>query len=216
MLIGNYYFHLRFDGAESFLEDDDPSHYAHSTYGTVIGVDKDDNEALAGKFCLHYLDICAAVNASASVFDIFDCRASTLDFYGAIFAGDSLTVSAKLNRLFNFEPAWGNVLILDRLEILPAFRGNNLGLIVMRRLIERFGAGAAYVAIKPFPLQGEYHHRDVVDEWADRLQLGKFEENLRRSTAKLRRHYARLGFKALKGKPFMFRMGDHALPLPKT
>ncbi|MDN4053695.1 hypothetical protein QPK32_11455 [Massilia sp. YIM B02763] len=212
MLIGDYYFHLRFDGGESALEDDDPSHYVHSTHGTVIGLDKNDNETLVGKFHIYYLDICAAVNASASVFDMFDCHAVTLDYYGAIFTGDSLDISDKLEKLFKFESAWGNVLILERLEILPAFRGRNLGLIVMRRLIERFGSGAAYVAIKPFPLQKEYIGSREEDSWRTELQLSNLDKNYRRAIAKLHRHYRQLGFKTMKGTPFMFRMGNDALP----
>lgn len=214
MLIDDYYFHLRFDGGEVALEDDDPSHYAHSIRGTVIGLDRDDNETLAGKFLLYYLDICAAVNARASVFDMFDCRAATLDYYSAIFAGDSLAISERLDKLFNFESGWGNVLILERLEILPKFRGNKLGLLVMRRLIERFGSGAAYVAIKPFPLQDEYIGSKEEDPWRAELQLSNLDKNHRRATAKLHRYYRQLGFKAMKGTPFMFRMGDYALPSP--
>jgi GNAT superfamily N-acetyltransferase len=214
MLIGDYYFHLRFDGGESALKDDDPSHYAHSISGTVIGLDKGDNETLAGKFHLYYLDICAAVNARTSVFDVFDCRAATLDYYSAIFAGASFTISEKLEKLFDFESAWGNVLILERLEILPAFRGRNLGLIVMRRLIERFGSGAAYIAIKPFPLQGEYIGNKEEDPWRAELQLLNLDKNHRRATTKLHRYYRKLGFKTMKGTPFMFRMGDYELPSP--
>jgi hypothetical protein len=96
---------------------------------------------------------------------------------------------------------------------LPEFRGYNLGLAVMRRLIERFGAGAAVVAMKPFPLQGEYSRRDR-DEWRQRMQLDDFDKDLRRATAKLRRHYAKLGFKFMKGTPFMFRDAQIALPAP--
>jgi GNAT superfamily N-acetyltransferase len=215
MLIDDDYFRLEFNGGDCELEDTDPSHYAYSTRGRVVSVDEDDNKTLAGKFHLYYMDVCAAVNAETSVFDIFDCRADTLDYYGAIFAGLSLTISEELDKLFDFEAAWGNVLILNRLEILPAFRGHNLGLIVIRRLIERFGGGAAYVAMKPFPLQSEHSARDEEDEWRNQLQLPALGTDLRRTTAKLRRHYAKLGFRALKGTPFMFRMGDHALPQPE-
>jgi hypothetical protein len=55
----------------------------------------------------------------------------------------------------------------------------------MRRLIERFGAGAFIVAITPFPLQRDLSDQD---EWESSLQLADLDKDFRRSTAKLRRH----------------------------
>lgn len=82
----------------------------------------------------------------------------------------------------------------------------------MRRLIERLGIGAGIVAIMPFPLQ----HRGTnghPDEWESSLKLADLDQNKLRATTKLRRHYAKLGFKAMKGTPFMFLSTD--LPMPK-
>lgn len=44
------------------------------------------------------------------------------------------------------------------------------------------------------------------------MKYGELQKDLRRATAKLMRHYAKLGFKHMKGTPFMFR--DAELPLP--
>src|SRR5687768_5970786 len=40
-----------------------------------------------------------------------------------------------------------NLLILDRVEILPKYRGGGVGLLVLTALIERFGAGAGVVGM---------------------------------------------------------------------
>lgn len=193
------------------LEYGDPSDYAYSTHRRIVALDEDLNRTLAGKFHLYYMDVCAALNAETSVFDIFDCRSETIDYFPAIFDYPSLEVSPKLIKLLD-SGGWGNVLILNRIELLPRFRHHNLGLVVMRRLIERFGAGAFVVAIKPFPLQME--DTDDDEEWRANLQLADLNKNERSSTAKLRRHYAQLGFKAMRGTPFMFRATDDPLPTP--
>lgn len=86
------------------------------------------------------------------VFDVFDCTQETCGYFSAIFDIETLAPSSALTHLLKEEVWPGNVLILDRLKILPEFRLRNLGLAVMRRLIERFGAGAGVVAMKPFPL----------------------------------------------------------------
>lgn len=222
MLIGTNYFSLRVNTSECMLDDEDPSFYAPSIKGLIValgeddegeGVDPDDG-VIVGKFKAYYMDVGAAVNACASVYDMFDARSSTFDYYGAIFQDDrTLNFTDNLEKLFKHYAVWGNILILDRLEILPDFRGRNLGLIVLRRLIERFGAGTAYVAMKPFPLQCESRSRDQ-EPWDVEMQLTEFSKNTRGSTARLRRYYARLGFKAMKGTPFMFRMTGKPLPSP--
>lgn len=213
MLINDYYIVLRFCGGEAELEDNAPSHYLYITEGTVIAQDEADQTVEVGRFRLFYIDVWAAVNAGASVFDIFDHTQEICDYYPAIFDVGTLAPSPELRRLFKDEVWLGNTLILDRLQILPEFRGYSLGLAVMRRLIERFGAGAAVVAIKPFPLQRELIRHEE-DEWRQKMRLDDFEQNLSRATATLRRHYARLGFKLMKGTPFMFRNAQIALPDP--
>lgn len=149
----------------------------------------------------------------ASVFDIFDYTQETCDYYAAIFDGRTLDPCPELRRLFKGEVWPGNTLILDRLEIMPEFRGYNLGLAVMPRLIERFGAGAGVVAIKPFPLQRELTGQEE-DKWRQKMRGDDFEQNLPRATARLRRHYVKLGFTFMKGTPFMFRNAQIALPAP--
>jgi GNAT superfamily N-acetyltransferase len=203
MMFNDYYFHLRFRGGETELEDNDPSHYRYVTDGTVVGIDEADQAAEVGRFRLSYIDVCVAMNAKAWVFDIFDCTLELCDYYPAIFDMETEGPSPELTRLFKGDIWPGNVLIFDRLEILPEFRGHNLGLVVMRRLIERFGAGAGVVAIKPFPLQRECA-RDEGAGWRQKMRLGDFDKDFRRAAPKLRRHYGKLGFKLMKGTPFMF------------
>lgn len=213
MIIGPYFFCLEIDKSEEMLEDGDPTHYLYETTGSVFSLDENQRRSTAGRFRLYYADICAAVNARASVYDIFDSHSTTVDYFDAVFDPDTLGFSERLSKLFNGDDAWGNVLIIDRLEILPKYRSLNLGLVVMRRLIERFSAGAVVVAIKPFPLQCEdVGHQS--DNWRARLKLSELDRQSRSATAKLKRHYAKLGFKAMKGTPFMFRLGAHALPTP--
>jgi GNAT superfamily N-acetyltransferase len=214
----DYSFVLEFNEGTAYLDDVEPTRYLYKTQGKVVAVDYDDEHEQrieAGRFRLYYIDVLAAVDAGASVFDIFDCKSDTLDYYPAIFDMDTEGPSDELLRLFKDGVYFGNVLIVDRLEILPEFRSHNIGLVVMIRLIERFSAGASIVAIKPFPLQRE-RFSDEGSEWRQGLKLADLDKNLRRATAKLRRHYAKLGFKAMRGTPFMFRLTEEGLPAPES
>jgi GNAT superfamily N-acetyltransferase len=99
-----------------------------------------------------------------------------------------------------------NILILDRLEILPQFRGRGLGLAVMSDLIKRFSLGAGLVAIKPYPLQFEFHSSDTESRtWRQELGLSGLCADEKLATQKLCDYYGRIGFRRLRGTPFMIR-----------
>ena len=166
----------------------------------------DGDDILAGKFRLYYVDIASALNTGyTDVFEIFDAHSdSTVDYYESLFDPDTADFSENLQQLFNYEIFEQSVLIFDRLELLPGYRGHNLGLIIMRRLIQRFSAGAGVVAIKPFPLQFE-HSIPPEDEsgWHAEMQLSGFREPERISIRKLQNHYSKLGFVEMEGTPHM-------------
>jgi hypothetical protein len=80
------------------------------------------------------------------------------------------------------------------IEILPAHRGCGLGLAVASRLIDLYGAGCAVVACKPFASQfasGEPKDRDFYEG----MRFDDLSRARARSFAKLRRYWARLGFR---------------------
>jgi hypothetical protein len=86
-----------------------------------------------------------------------------------------------------------------------------VGLLVLRSLIERFGAGVGVVGMKPFPLQLE--RKDATDSrWRRRLSLEQFPSDSEISTRKLRNYYHRLGFVRMRSTPFMFRSLSWTLP----
>jgi hypothetical protein len=212
MLIGRYYMTLDLDKTGETLEAEEPSDYVYEITGKVVGLTDAGRRKIAGKFTVFYIDLEGAGMDRVSIFDTFDAAEQTLCYYSAIFDDDGHTLqfSDRLTRLLDEPPYWGNVLVLDRVEILPKFRSHNLGLVVMRRLIERFRPGAAIVAIKPFPLQSEACIAESV--WRTRMGLVEFEKNCSRASAKLRRHYAKLGFKHMRGTEFMFLFAGATLP----
>ncbi|CAL63149.1 Hypothetical protein HEAR3040 [Herminiimonas arsenicoxydans] len=189
-----------------------PDDFIYTLTGRVVAGDPSDEVITVGKFRAYYVDANAAFNYNkVSLYDIFDTYQETVDYYEAIYDINSEEFSEKLLKALKADYLIGNVLIIDRLEILPAFRSYNLGLITMRRLILRFGIGAGITAIKPFPLQFEMEiHRD--DDWKEQLVLTAFDKNSRSATASLKKHYRKLGFVPLPGTPFMFLENDKTLP----
>jgi hypothetical protein len=120
--------------------------------------------------------------------------------------------SRRLNQLLQGEVHDMNVLIIDRLEIQPAFRGCGVGLFVIRKLIERFSSGTGVIALKAFPLQFEVDNAKKTDPWSQRMALASFPLQKRSASATLRRYYARLGFIAMPRTDFMFMSSTARLP----
>jgi len=206
-------FHV--NSAIFLLVADDPGDYIYPICGRITEMDDDESDILVGKFRQYYVDIASAINAGyTDVFDIFDAHSdSTADYYDSLFDPDTVGFSENLQRLFDYEIFESSVLIIDRLELLPGYRGKNLGLTIMRRLIQRFSAGAGILAIKPFPLQFEQSiPAEDKSGWHAEMQLSSFRETERDSIRKLRSHYGKLGFVEMKGTPHMFLSSTRRLP----
>jgi GNAT superfamily N-acetyltransferase len=58
---------------------------------------------------------------------------------------------------------YSDMLILARIEILPAYRGQGVGPKAIKDLYNNFIQGCALFALKCFPLQAEYHLEEPTD-----------------------------------------------------
>ena len=210
----NQYVVLRWT-TESFVsESDEPDDFIYETSGYLLTVNNDNNhKSLTGKFRLYYVDVERAANHGIPAFDVFDSYAHTVDYHDALFGASSPEFSDQLMDILRYDVVGSNVLILDRLEILPKYRNRGLGLSVMRHMIERFASGTAVVAIKPFPLQFEPEPLcEDEKKWRVYLGLPELSKNTRSATKKLRDYYSRLGFISMHGTPFMVRSSIWNIP----
>ncbi len=212
------YLLIRLESLEFFLTTDDPLDYIYPIGGRILKID-DENEVLVGKFRLLYTDVASAVNEGfTDVFEILDAHSGTAaDYYGSTFASSGMDFSEDLRQLLDDDLFESNLLIFDRLELLPDYRGQNLGVAIMRRLIQRFSAGVGVVAIKPFPLQFESSiPAEDEDGWHKEMQLSSFQDPERDAVRKLKNHYSKLGFVEMKGTPHMFlSTARRLLPIEK-
>jgi hypothetical protein len=82
-----------------------------------------------------------------------------------------------------------DILILNRIQIRREFRGKKVGLIVLSRLIQVFGAGCGLVLMKPFPLQ--FENRPYKPSKSD------FKGTFSACQKKLIEYYSPLGFQRI-------------------
>lgn len=204
---------LIFDSAELSVYDGDPGHFIREHSGHVtIPCDEDfDDLVKIGAFRAFYVDAIGALNVSIALFDVLDTMSETIGFYDLydenLCFREAVRKAAKADEIF--EP---NLLILDRLEIFPAYRGFDYGLRAISGLIHWLQPGTGLVAMKPFPLQFESSARDRAQDRPDPMELKRFKGPFRSARARLRRHYAQLGFRLVPKTDFMVRAGEQPLP----
>ncbi|HYJ87184.1 MAG TPA: hypothetical protein VEW46_14075 [Pyrinomonadaceae bacterium] len=193
--------HIQFNSSTSTwgeIED-----YATCIEGTITAWEEmRDEDTLVGKLRLFYLDMGAILETNISVFDLFDIRSETAPFYSALIDTETGDLRSDLEKMLG-EYIFGlNVLIVDRLEILPEFRGKNIGLECLRLCLQQYARGCGVVALKCFPLQFEGAELDD-PAWRRKMQFGKLSRDHKRGSAKLKKYYASLGFKVLPGTDIM-------------
>lgn len=194
------------------LTPEEPDDFIHEISGKILcGRYDNTRDQIAGLFRVYYVNFELGQNHNMSAFDILDAYQHTFDYADAVLGSNGSLFSERLQNLLEDEIWNFNLLILDRIELLPKYRGRCLGLLVMRSLIERFGAGAGVVGIKPFPLQFELKELSS-SRWRTRLGLENFPADSKKATRKLKDYYGRLGFVPMRSTPFMFLSTAWALP----
>lgn len=191
---------------------EEPEDFIQEICGKVLRrINHSERHEIAGRFRIYYADFELGWNHNVAAREILDTYQDTFNYADAVLNSDETPFSRRLNNLLGNEIENFNFLILDRVELLPRYRGHEVGLLVLRSLIERFGAGAGVVGMKPFPLQLE--RKDAtVSRWRRGLRLEQFPSDSEISTRKLRNYYRRLGFVRMRSTPFMFRSLSWALP----
>jgi hypothetical protein len=137
----------------------------------------DDHEQLAGHARLFVLNADGAERDGESLCNLLDMRPETAAFIPLLGDEDGELAHAALCVLDEPVRACRNMLLLDRFEILPPVRGQELGLKYTAAAIIRLGLGCRLVAARPLPQAGH---------------SGKPAG--RTAKTKLRRYYARAGF----------------------
>jgi len=208
---------LHFEDDYQFAADDEPSRFLFETSGKLVITDDGDNETELGVFSAMVVDVQSAIVEHESVFDVFDSHSTSITYFQALYDYDSGDFKPQVVTVaYGDDYLWNpNLLILDRLIVYPEHRGHGVGLLALRALIQRLRIGVGLIAMKPYPLQYEAKFLDESDaDERKRLGLDDFKLPQPKATAKLKKYYGRLGFKAVPRTEYMVRSIE--LPLPSA
>ena len=198
---------LTWNGRRRVGRPTEPLDYIHKAYNGEINLyDESGGEIPVGRFGVYYVDFWRARKDNRSIAWVLNAYEQTNE-YSKLFDNegcwtDDVTRTFAKGELMR----GGNLLIIDRLEILPAYRGIDISLRIMCRIIDCFGMGAGVVALHPLPLRSEAPQQQVKRigrKWLNALDLSSFPKDQRKATKKLYCHFGEIGFRRVRDTPFM-------------
>lgn len=127
------------------------------------------------------------------IMECLDSIGATAPYLQLVSSQEAGSFSPTMRRVLEEPDTFSmNMLIIDRLEILPPHRGRGYGLEAMRIIIAQLGQGCRIAAIKPYPLQFE-----PKETWRANLELHRFTNKKGEATKRLKALYSGLGFKSV-------------------
>lgn len=150
----------------------------------------------AGRMSALIVQVGRIADAREHLFDVMDGESSELgEYHAAFFNPHDCDYKDSIRR--QFVDIYGlDLLIINQVEIEPAFRKRGLGLLVVSKIIDVFGENCGLIAMKPFPLQ----FRNYLDPgWLPPDGVEDPKTAFLAATRKLRNHWGRVGFKRVDG-----------------
>ena len=160
----------------------------------VTGIIKNDEETKIGELEAYYLDIEMAITQNYDIFELYDAIINLTDYYAALYdADDHWFFKETVVDEFGGNVINANLLVIHRIEILPEYRGQKIGLAVIYKTIQQIGRGCGFIALMPAPLQFSLYKDN--DRWQKTMNVSDFVQNEKVAIKKLGIYYGQLGFR---------------------
>jgi len=200
-ILGSLYPSINYKIHSSFI--DDPEDWVVEVSGEVFISDEDNEERVAAKCRLFLVDVESSGYAAG---ELLDTRQEIYPFI-SFYEPDTSSFNASFLSFVGDDVWHSNLLIIDRIEVLPMFRGRGLTKLIIDDAVNLFSARIDVVALKVFPLQFEYKGlNNKPNEWKKMMELKKMEHDIGIATTKLAASYESLGFVRVVNEDLMVKI----------
>lgn len=183
---------------------EEPEDYHTEILGNIFGFDDSDETICIGKVRWIRIEVDEAQDNGMSLFDVFDGDQKTIEFY-ELYDEENGRFKETVLALVGADGISNNILIGDRLEISPEYRGMDCTRRIQDDAIGLF-AQSDIVAIKAFPLQFEVGFKEgMISDWQQSINLGDFETEEKKATENLMQYYESCGFVRVPDTQLMVR-----------
>lgn len=192
---------------------DEPNGYLRPISGYVefFIVDRHDDAhegereqgTVAGRFDASYIDVDQSLVDGVKLYSMMDTLSDeTAEIYETLFDPHTNELRKDVKDLLG-DVAFRNILVINKVEVLPVYRGMGIGLATIWNLIRRDSAGCGIVALKAFPFQfkegGRSGHLSDLEEsdWNNKMEYDPYSYTVEFAHEKLIFHLMKLGFKRI-------------------
>lgn len=176
--------------------------YKVKIYSIDEGVTPTKKE-LIGKARLSLILLSLVMNDEMDFYEVFDHSQFLFEIGEAIFDFDKEEFKESL--LEEMESSSANLLVIDRLELLPQWRHKGIGQKIIKDIILRFSGCCDLVILKAFPLQREVTNNDTnISKWRKKMQMDKLPEDEEFSFFKVYSYYQKIGFKRYEDSGYFY------------
>jgi len=153
---------------------------------------------LIGKAAFKIIYVAEAIDSGYDLYEIFDSDEYTFRHSQAFFNFKTGEVKEAIQKYYEYEIMQSNICIIEKIEILPEYRGCKIGAKAIKDIIFHFGSGIGLFVIQAFPLQFESKKKEL-DEWQKQLKLSCFPSQENIAFKKLKDYYTSFGFDKIPG-----------------
>ena len=194
----------------------------------LIG-DGDDNahegtrerRTVAGRFIASYINVDNSLVAGVKLHGLMDTYSAEMaEVYQTLFDPRTDELGKDVKELLGDVP-FRNILVINRVEILPAYRGMGLGLAAIWDIIQRHSAGCGIVALKAFPHQFRSGSRSgrlsflEESDWNKKMRYDPHSYTMEFAHEKLIFHLMKFGFKRIGDTEVMALSTSMQNPFPQ-
>jgi hypothetical protein len=227
--LGHLYFIYDQDSKRDIV--DEPEEYVRPISGYVeffVGDGHDnahegklERRTVAGRFDASYFNVENSLVAGVKLYGVMDTySAETAEIYETLFDPHTDELRKDVKKLLG-DVTFRNILVINRVEILPAYRGMGLGLATIWNIIRRHSAGCGIVALKAFPFQfraggwsgllGELEESD----WNKKMGYDPYSYTLEFAHEKVIFHLMKLGFQRISDRGVVALSTSMQNPIPQ-
>lgn len=153
---------------------------------------------LIGKHKLKMLLVKQAIDAGEDTLIAFDSDEYANRIAGYIIDSDFGGVKSEIfDQLGAFQDN-SDVCILERLSILPEYRGLGIGKLALKDAVHNFSGACGLFVLQSFPLQLEFESIHESD-FEKQMRYDLLEKDPKKANMSLKKYYKSCGFKSIKG-----------------
>lgn len=192
---------------ESVINEESPERYVN-IYNAEILVEKPSGEKLkVGRLVFNIILVNQVMEHDYHLYDVFDCLQETMTFGEDFIDFKTNEFRQEILNETDVDIFLDNVCLITDFELLPGFRGKNIGAKIIKDLYNRFNGGVGLFVIKSVPFQSTMaknmkcnHCKD--DEFLKAMKYEDLEYDEETAQYKLNAFFQKLGFRYLSNDYF--------------